>query len=118
MEKGLEFFDAWAKTQKELIESSLKSQEIFRSHWLASMRKTQEAFLASVSTFDNPQSKEALKLFNTWFNSVISSTELFNEEAQRIQKTWEKLLDNQLEQSKEIAKGFTDFLSKQATRGE
>lgn len=116
MEKGLEFFDAWAKTQKDLIESSLKSQEIFRSQWLDSMKKTQEAFLSSAGSFDNPQSKEALKLFNTWFNSVISSSELFNQEVQKIQQTWEKLLENQLEQSKEIAKGFTDFLSKQAEK--
>ena len=116
MEKGLEFFDAWAKTQKDFLESSLKSQEVFRSHWLDSMKKSQETFLDSAGSFDNPQSKEALKLFNTWFNSVISSSELFNEEVLKVQKTWEKTLETQLEQSKELVKGFTDFLNKQTEK--
>jgi hypothetical protein len=116
MEKGLEFFEAWSKAQKDFLDSSLKSQEIFRAQWLDSMKKTQETFLNSAGAFDNPQSKEALKLFNTWFNSVISSSELFNEEVLKVQKTWEKTLETQLEQSKELVKGFTDFLSKQAEK--
>ena len=116
MEKNLEFFEAWAKTQKDFLESSLKSQEIFRTQWLESMKKTQEAFLNSAGAFDNPQSKEALKLFNTWFTNVISSSELFNEEVLKVQKTWEKTLETQLVQSKELVKGFTDFLNNQAEK--
>lgn len=116
MEIGLEFFDAWAKAQKNFLESSIKSQEIFRSNWLESMKKTQEAFLNSASSFDNPQSKEAMKLFNTWFSNVISSSELLNEEVLKIQKTWEKTLETQLEQSKELVKGFTEFLNKQTEK--
>ncbi len=112
MEKGLEFFDAWAKTQKGFLESSLRSQEILRSQWLDSMKKTQEAFLNSASSFDNPLAKETLKLYNIWFNGVIGSSELFNEELLRLQKSWEKMLENQLEQNRQLAKSFEDFLKK------
>lgn len=115
MDTGLDFFNAWAKTQKEFLETSLKSQEVFRSHWLESLKKTQESFLVTANSYDNPQSKEVVKLFNTWFNSVISSSELFNEQVLKVQETWQKTLETQIEQSQALAKGFADFL-KQAEK--
>ena len=38
----------------------------------------------------------------------------FNEEVLKIQTTWERTLETQLEQSKDLVKAFTEFLSKQA----
>jgi hypothetical protein len=76
------------------------------------MKMAQEALLKSASSFDNPQIKEALKFYNTWFDMVMSSFESFSEEVLRMQKTWEKMLENQLEQSKALVKGFTDLLNK------
>lgn len=116
MEKGIEFFDAWAKTQKDFLEVSLKSQEAFRSQWLDAMKKTQESFLDTANSFDNPQSKEALKFFNTWFSTVINSSELLNNEVLKIQRAWEKTLESQLEQSKELVKGFSDYLKRCETK--
>lgn len=113
MDKGIEFFEAWTKTQKDILDNTFKTQEIFRNHWLESMKKTQEAFQTAASSFDNPQSKEALKLFNTWFEGVISTTSLYNEEVVKLQQTWEKTLDVQLTQSKDLVKAFTDFLNAQ-----
>ncbi len=110
MDTGLDFFNNWAKTQKEFLETSLKSQEVFRSHWLDSMKKTQESFLASVGGYDNPQSKEVAKLFNTWFNTVISSSELFNDQVSKVQESWQKTLEIQIEQSQTLVKGFTEYL--------
>jgi hypothetical protein len=110
MDKVLEFFDTWAKTQKEFLETSLKSQEVFRSNWLDSMKKTQESFLTTSSSYDNPQAKEMLNLFNNWFTTMINSSQLFNDEIVKIQKSWEKTLETQIDQSKELVKGFTVFL--------
>jgi hypothetical protein len=84
MATGLDFFDAWAKTQKEFLDTSLKSQEAFRAQWLESIKKTQETFLNTANAYDNPQSREAAKLFNTWFSGVISSSELFNEQVLKV----------------------------------
>ena len=116
MEQGLEFFDAWAKAQKDFLENSRKSQEMFRSQWLESMKKTQEAFVNSVSSIDNPQIKEVLKLYNTWFNVVIFSSQLLNDEAMRMQKSLEKMLENQLEKNRELVKAFSDFVKKQTEK--
>lgn len=110
MDIGLDFFNAWAKTQKEFLETSLKSQEVFRSHWLDSMKKTQDSFMNMANAYDTPQSKELAKLFNTWFNTVISSSELFNDQALKMQQSWQKTLEVQMDQSKELVKGFSEYL--------
>ncbi len=52
-----------------------------------------------------------MKFYNTWFDMVMSLFESFSEEVLKMQKTWQKMLENQLEQSKALAKGFTDLLN-------
>ncbi len=116
MDKGLEFFDAWAKTQKEFLETSLKTQESFRTHWLDSIKKSQESFFSTASTVDNPHAQEILKLFNAWIGTMISTSELFNEEVVKMQQSWGKTLENQIEQSKELTKVFSAYLQKAGTK--
>jgi hypothetical protein len=110
MDKVLEFFDVWAKSQKEFLETSLKSQEVLRTNWLEAMRKTQEFFLNTAGSIDNPQQKEVLKLFNAWYDSTINSSQLFNDEVVKIQQSWQKTLETQIEQSKALVKGFSEYL--------
>lgn len=112
MDKGLEFFEAWSKTQKEFLETSLKTQEAFRSNWLESMKTSQESFFNMASSFDNPHAKEMLKLYNTWIGTMINTSELFNGEVVKLQHSWGKTLENQIEQSKELAKVFSEYLNK------
>jgi len=112
METGLEFFDSWAKSQKEFLETSLKSQEEFRAHWLDTMKKMQASFLQTAGSPENPQSREMLNFFNTWLNSMMNSTEVFSDEVVKIQRTWQKTLENQMEMSKELAKNFSDYFKR------
>jgi hypothetical protein len=116
MDKGLEFFDAWAKTQKEFFETSLKTQEVFRAHWLDSIKKSQESFFNTASSVDSPHAKEIVKLFNAWIGTMINTSELFNDEVVRLQQSWGKTLDNQIDQSKELAKVFSEYLEKAGTK--
>lgn len=116
MEKGLEFFDAWAKSQKDFLDASLKSQEEFRSHWLDSMRKMQQSFLASAGSTDNPQNKEMLNFFNTWFGTMMNSTEVFSDEVVKIQKTWKSTLEKQMEVSRQLVKNFSDYFKQAETK--
>lgn len=116
MDKGLEFFDAWAKTQKEFLETSLKTQEAFRNHWLDSMKKSQESFFNVAGTTENPHAKEMLKLFNAWMGTMINTSELFNGEVVKLQQSWGKTLENQIEQSKELVKVFSEYLQKAGTQ--
>ena len=45
MEKGLEFFDAWAGSQKVFLDTGLKSQKEFLTNWTESIQKLQTSFL-------------------------------------------------------------------------
>ena len=56
------------------------------------------------------------KLFNTWFTSVVNSSELFNDQVLKMQQAWEKALEIQLEQSKELVKGFSEFIKQAETK--
>jgi len=112
MDKGIEFFDAWAKTQKEFLDTSLKTQEVFRAHWLDSLKKSQESFFSTANSANNPHAQDILKLFNAWIGTMISTSELFNDEVVKLQQSWGKTLDNQIEQSKELTKVFTEYLQK------
>ena len=117
MDTALDFFNAWAKTQKEFLDTSFKSQEAFRSNWLESMKKTQDSFINMTNTYDNPQSKELAKLFNTWFNTVISSSELFNDQVLKMQQSWQKTLEAQIEQSKDLVQSFSAYLKQAQAAG-
>ena len=112
MDKGIEFFDAWAKTQKEFLDTSLKTQEVFRANWLDSLKKSQESFFSTANSANNPHAQDILKLFNAWIGTMISTSELFNDEVVKLQQSWGKTLDNQIEQSKESTKVFTEYLQK------
>ena len=116
MDKGLEFFDAWAKTQKDFLETSINTQETFRAHWLDSMKKSQESFLGTAGSVDNPHTKEILKLFNAWIGTMINTSELFNGEFVKLQKSWGQTLENQIEQSKEMTKVFSAYIEKAGTK--
>jgi hypothetical protein len=116
MDKGLEFFDTWAKTQKEFLETSLKTQEDFRAHWLDAMKKSQETFINTAGTDENPQAAEMLKLFNAWISTMINTSELFNAEVIKLQQSWSKNLDNQIGQSKELVKVFSEYLQKTGSK--
>lgn len=117
MDITLDYFNTWAKTQKEFLDTSLKSQEVFRSHWLESMKKTQDSFMSMANAYDNPQSKELAKLFNTWFGTVISSSELFNDQALKMQQSWQKTLEMQMEQSKDLFQSFSTYLKQAQAAG-
>jgi hypothetical protein len=116
MDKGVEFFDSWAKTQKEFLETSLKTQETFRAHWLDSMKKSQEIFINTAGTVENPQAAEILKLFNAWIGTMINTSELFNAEVVKLQQSWSKTLENQIDQSKELVKVFSEYLQKAGSK--
>jgi len=57
-----------------------------------------------------------LKLFNSWIDSMINTSELFNGEVVKLQQSWGKTLENQIEQSKELVKVFSEYLQKVGTK--
>ena len=108
MEKGLEFFDAWVKSQKEFLDTWLKSQKEFQTNWAESMKKLQESFATLGASQDGP-GKEMTNLFNSLFNNMTTSAKVFSDEALKMQETWKITIEKQMEMSKEMVKNFSQF---------
>ncbi len=112
MEKGLEFFDVWVKSQKGFLETGLKLQKEFMTNWTGSIQKLQASFL-NLEGFKEGPGKEMLNLFNPWFNYMTNSTKVFSDEVVKIQETSKGAFEKQIEMSREMVKNFTE-LFKQA----
>src|SRR3972149_5759037 len=97
MEKGLEFFDAWVRSQKEFIETGLKSQKEFMTNWTESIQNLQASFL-NLGGFQEGPGKEMLNLFNPWFNTMANSTRVFSDEVVK------KNGDIDIEEREQVAK--------------
>ncbi|MFI5304019.1 MAG: hypothetical protein ACHQYP_04415 [Nitrospiria bacterium] len=108
MEKGLEFFDAWVKSQKEFLETWSKSQKDLLANWNESTKKLQETF-ASLSTAKEGPAKEATNLFNSLFTTMTNSTKVFSEEVEKVQETWKTTFEKQMESSREMLGKFSQF---------
>ncbi len=112
MEKGLEFFDAWVKSQNEFLETWLKSQKELLTNWTESIQKLQASFL-NLEGFKEGPGKEMLNLFNSWFNTMSNSAKVFSDEVVKIQETSKGAFEKQMEMSRDMVKNFSE-LFKQA----
>ena len=112
MEKGMEFFDAWVKSQNEFLETWLKSQKELLTNWTESIQKLQASFL-NLEGFKEGTGKEMLDLFNPWFNYMTNSAKVFSDEVVKIQETSKGTFEKQMEMSRDMVKNFSE-LFKQA----
>jgi hypothetical protein len=106
MEKGLEFFDAWVKSQKEFLDTWLQSQKEFLADWSESIRKLQESCVNMGSSQEGP-GKETAALFNSWFTTIVNSSKVFSDEAVKIQETWKNTIEKQMEITGEMVKNLS-----------
>lgn len=112
MEKAMEFFDGWLKTQKEFMENWVKAQKEFMENWAEATRKLQEPLLNLGSSQEGP-AKDVLNFYNSWVSTMVNSSKAFTDEVIKIQETWKSTVEKQMEMSREMANNFFE-LSKQA----
>ena len=108
MEKGLEFFDAWAGSQKVFLDTGLKSQTEFLTNWTESIQKLQTSFLNLEGSQEGP-GKEMFNLFNPWFKTMANSAKVFNDEVVKIQETSKDTFEKQMEMNRDMVKNFSGF---------
>ena len=110
MEKGLEFFDAWAGSQKVFLDTGLKSQKEFLTNWTESIQKLQTSFL-NLEGFQEGPGKEMFNLFNPWFKTMANSAKVFSDEVVKIQETLKSTFEMQMEMSRDMAKNSFELFS-------
>lgn len=115
MESQLDYFDAWTNNQKALMGNMLNAQKEMRSQWLDSVQKVQESISKLPGVQDNPQAKEALNVYNTWFNTMLSTTKALGDEALKVQETLNASIEKQIEMGREMVSSLSE-LSKPAKK--
>ncbi len=113
--KTLDFFETWARMQREFMENWVKSQKEFMENWLQAARKLQESFLSETKQTDTP-GKEVLNMYNSWFNTMVNSSKVFTEEALKIQESWKTTVEKQMLMGRDIFKSFSEYSGKPAGR--
>jgi hypothetical protein len=113
MDKMMEFYDAWMKSQKELMDSSVKAQKEFIDNLTETTKKVQETFLNMGIPQEGPM-KEPLNLYKSWFTTMANSSKVFTDEAGRLQETWKNALEKQMDMGREAVKNFSEVFNKAA----
>jgi hypothetical protein len=107
MEMAFEFFDSWLESQKDFLNNWIRSHRELMDNWLDSTRELRTSFGAVVGTQEGSQ--ELLDLFNSWYTTMLMSSETFTEGIKNLQNVWMTTIDKQIEIGKEIAKLFFDL---------
>jgi len=117
MDKVLEFVDAWMKSQKEFMENWVKAQKEFMENWLEATKKMQESFL-KMGAPQEGTAKETQALYNSWLTTMVNSTKVFTDEAERVREAWMNTVEKQMEMSREGVKNFSEAVKKAAEEKE
>lgn len=112
MEKALEFFDGWMKSQKEFLDNWVKTQREFLENWAEATKKMQESFLSMGGPQEGP-ARQMLDLYTSWVNNMVNTSKGYTDETIKIQETWKNTIEKQMEMNREMAKNFFE-LFKQA----
>jgi len=116
MEKGLDFFDTWVKSQKEFLDNWMKSQKEFMENWMKSVEKLRQVFPGLEGSQEGLPAKGMIDFYNSWFTTMISSSKTFTDEAVKVQETWKDTVEKQMEMSREMAKNYLSLLKQSGTK--
>lgn len=109
MEKAVEFFESWVKSQKEFMDNWVKSQREFMEGWTEATKKLQEAFLNMGGPQEGAAGKELHNLYNSWISTMTNSSKVFTDEAAKIQETWKNTVEKQLEMGKDMVRNLSEL---------
>ncbi len=110
MEKGLDFFDTWVKSQREFLDNWMKSQKEFMENWMESVEKLRQVFPVPGGSPEGMPAKGMIDFYNSWLTTMISSSKTFTDEAVKVQETWKDTVEKQMEMSREMAKNYFNLL--------
>lgn len=116
MEKAFEFFNGWLKSQRDFLENWVKTQKEFMENWTEATKSLQEALFSQAGSHNGPTGKEMTELYNSWVTTMVGSSKVFTDEAIKIQETWKKTVEKQMEMSKEMFKSFSELLRQTAKK--
>ncbi len=109
----VQFFDAWMKTQKDIMETWIRSQKEFMDNWVEAAKKMQESFLNTGGAQEGTIN-ENLNVYRSWLTTMANSSKVFTDQAGRIQDTWKNAVEKQMDVSREMTGHFAELFKKAA----
>ena len=113
MEKMVEFVDAMMKSQKEFMENWVNSQRQFMQSW-TDAAKIMQGSLLSMGEPQEGTSKEMVNLYRSALATMMDSSKVLTDEAEKMQDTWKKSVEKQLDMSRDMVKNFSGLFQKAA----
>ncbi len=113
MDKVLEFVDSWMKSQKEFMEGWVKSQKEFMDNWTVATKIIHDSLLSAGGRPEGA-TKEILGWYQSALMSLVDSSKVLTDEAEKIQETWKNTVAKQMDMSREMVKNFSEFFKKTA----
>jgi hypothetical protein len=113
MDKMMEFIDGLMKSQKEFMESWVNSQKQFIESLTGAAKTMQESLLNMGGTQEGT-TKEMLNLYKSTLTTIVDSSKVLTDEAERIQETWKNAFAKQLDMSRDIVKNLSELFRKAA----
>ncbi|MEK9771736.1 MAG: hypothetical protein VW238_05015 [Nitrosomonadales bacterium] len=109
------FYDAWTEAQKTFTKNLVNTQKDIRTQWLNAVVEMQETMNSFPGVKDNAQAKDAVKLYNTWFDNAVDTTKAMGEEVSKVQTALQAALEKQYALGRQVVTNFAD-LTKTATK--
>jgi hypothetical protein len=113
MDKMIEFVDTMMKSQKEFMENWVNSQRQFMQSW-TDAAKIMQGSLLSMGEPQEGTSKEMVNLYRSALATMMDSSKVLTDEAEKMQDTWKKSVEKQLDMSRDMVKNFSEFFQKAA----
>jgi hypothetical protein len=113
MDKLLEYVDTWMKSQREFMESWVNSQKEFTENWTVATRIIHDSLL-NMARPPESSTKEVLDFYQSALMAMADSSKVLTDKAGKIQDTWKKNVERQMDISRELMKNYTDLFSKAA----
>lgn len=113
MDRIIQFFDSWLKTQKDFTETLVRSQKEFVDSWVEATKKMQESFLNTGGAQEGTVN-ETMNVYKSWLTTVANSSKVFTDQAARIQETWKNAVEKQMDVSREMTNNFSELFKKAA----
>ena len=104
------------KSQKEFMENWMTAQKDFMEKWLEATKQLQESFLKMGVPPEGRRQKRRQDLYKSWLTTMVNSSKIFTDEAERIQETWRNTVEKQMKMSREVVKNFSDVVKKAERR--
>ncbi len=111
MDKMLELVDQWMRSQTEFMESWMKSQKQFMDNWTVATKIIHDSLFRAGGPPEG-KTKEIMELYQSALMSLVDSSKVLTNEAEKIQERWKNSVEKQMDMSNEMVKNFSELFKK------